>query len=316
MLRFARWKIISILSMTALAFLVIVPSLLGPATRDALIAHSPKWLPVRAIVLGLDLQGGSHVLLEVDSPSVVKTMVDNLRDSIRRVLRDEKISISGGIGVLPRGVQLRIPDPAELQRVLPKLRELVSPASVGLGGGGLSGGAPIFDISTSSDGLIQFTVTEAGVKAKLRRAVEQSIEVLRRRVDALGTTEPTIQREGDDRILVQVPGLQDPAAEGDPRQDGEARLPHGRSVDDPEQAPDSPPTDSKCSTARAGSKYLIEKRVLVSGADLVDAQPGFDQRTQRADRQLPLQLRGAPQVRRGDRSRMSASRSPSCSTTR
>jgi len=63
----------------------------------------------RAIVLGLDLQGGSHVLLEVDSNSVVKALVDNLRDAVRRVLREEKVAITGGIGVLPRGVQLRIP---------------------------------------------------------------------------------------------------------------------------------------------------------------------------------------------------------------
>ena len=290
MLRFARWKIISILSMTALAFLVIVPSLLGPATRDALIAHSPKWLPVRAIVLGLDLQGGSHVLLEVDSPSVVKTMVDNLRDSIRRVLRDEKISISGGIGVLPRGVQLRIPDPAELQRVLPKLRELVSPASVGLGGGGLSsgGGGPIFDIATNSDGLIQFTVTEAGVKAKLRRAVEQSIEVLRRRVDALGTTEPTIQREGDDRVVVEVPGLQDTGKLKEIL--GTTAKLEFRLVAD--TGADPAETELLDQVDNPGVKLPVEKRVMVQGEDLTDAQPGFDQRTQEPVVNFRFNIRG------------------------
>ena len=72
-------------------------------------------------MLGLDLQGGSHVLLEVDSNSVVKTLVMNLRDSVRRVLREEKVSITGGIGAQPRGVQLRIPDATERARVMPKL---------------------------------------------------------------------------------------------------------------------------------------------------------------------------------------------------
>ncbi len=284
MLRFARWKIISILSMTALAFLVIVPSLLAPGTRDALISHLPKWVPARAIVLGLDLQGGSHVLLEVDSQSVVKTMVDNLRDSVRRVLRDEKISISGGIGALPRGVQVRIPDPAELERILPKLRELVSPASVGLGGAG----GPVFDISTNRDGLVQFTVTEAGVKAKVRRAVEQSIEVLRRRVDALGTTEPTIQREGDDRVVVEVPGLQDTGKLKDIL--GTTAKLEFRLVGEPGEDPSE--TELLEQTENPAAKLPVEKRVMVQGEDLTDAQPGFDSRTQEPVVNFRFNIRG------------------------
>ena len=82
MLRFPAWKIVSILAMTAFALLLIVPSLMSPDHREALISHLPKWVPARAIVLGLDLQGGSHVLLEVDSNSVVKTLADNLRDTV------------------------------------------------------------------------------------------------------------------------------------------------------------------------------------------------------------------------------------------
>ena len=206
MLRFPAWKIVSILTMTAFAFLLIVPSLLGPEQRATLISHLPKWVPARAIVLGLDLQGGSHVLLEVDSNSVVKSLVNNLRDSIRRVLREEKVAITGGIGAQPRGVQLRIPDPGERAKVMPKLRQLAASAGSGLSG---TSRGPAFDVSENDSGLIQFTVTEAGVESKVRRAVEQSIEVLRRRVNALGTTEPNIQRQGTDRILVEVPGLQD-----------------------------------------------------------------------------------------------------------
>ncbi|MGH6845458.1 MAG: protein translocase subunit SecD, partial [Methylocella sp.] len=203
MLRFPTWKIVSILAMTALALLLIVPSLLTPGHREALISHLPRWMPARAIVLGLDLQGGSHVLLEVDSNSVVKSLVDNLRDSVRRVLREDKVAITGGIGAQPRGVQLRIPDPGERARVMPKLRQLAASAGSGLSSRSREAA---FDVSENDSGLIQFTVTEAGVKGKVRRAVEQSIEVLRRRVDALGTTEPNIQRQGADRILVEVPG--------------------------------------------------------------------------------------------------------------
>ncbi|VTZ25448.1 Protein translocase subunit SecD [Methylocella tundrae] len=285
MLRFATWKIVSILAMTAFAILVIVPSLLAPDTRAALISHLPKWVPARAIVLGLDLQGGSHVLLEVDSSSVVKTMVENLRDSVRRVLRDEKVSISGGIGVLPRGVQVRIPDPAEREKVMPKLRQLTTPASAGLTTGP---GASVFDITQNSDGLVQFTVTDAGIKAKVRRAVEQSIEVLRRRVDALGTTEPNIQRQGDDRVLVEVPGLQDTSKLKDIL--GTTAKLEFRLVGEPGADPSE--TEMLDEVDRPGSKLPVEKRVMVQGEDLTDAQPGFDSRTQEPVVNFRFNIRG------------------------
>ena len=285
MLRFAPWKIASIIAMTVFAVLVIVPSLLGPNARDALISHLPKWVPARAIVLGLDLQGGSHVLLEVDNSSVVKTMVENLRDSVRRVLRDEKVSISGGIGVLPRGLQLRIPDPAELQRVLPKLQQLTTPASAGLTTGP---GAPAFDITQNSDGLVQFTLTDAGLRAKVRRAVEQSIEVLRRRVDALGTTEPNIQREGDDRVLVEVPGLQDTSKLKEIL--GTTAKLEFRLVANPGEDPSE--VEMLDEVDRPGGKLPVEKRVMVQGEDLTDAQPGFDSRTQEPVVNFRFNIRG------------------------
>ena len=99
MLRFSTWKFASIIIVTLLAVLLTVPSMLQPASRKALKESLPSWIPAREITLGLDLQGGAHVLLEVDSPSVVKSMVDNIRDDVRRLLREEKVSISGGIGL-------------------------------------------------------------------------------------------------------------------------------------------------------------------------------------------------------------------------
>ncbi len=285
MLRFAPWKIASIIAMTVFALLVVAPSLLGPGARAALVSHLPKWAPVRFIVLGLDLQGGSHVLLEVDNSSVVKTMVENLRDSVRRVLRDEKVSISGGIGVLPRGIQLRIPDPAELQKVMPKLRELTTPTSAGLQ---TASGAPVFDITQNSDGLVQFTLTEAGLKAKVRRAVEQSIEVLRRRVDALGTTEPNIQREGDDRVLVEVPGLQDTGKLKEIL--GTTAKLEFRLVANPGEDPSE--VEMLEQTDQPGVKLPVEKRVMVQGEDLTDAQPGFDSRTQEPVVNFRFNIRG------------------------
>src|ERR1700712_231880 len=169
MLRFARWKIISIILMTALAVLIVIPSLLSPGARSALDAALPAWATPRTIVLGLDLQGGSHILLEVDNASVVKTMVDNARDDIRRTLRDEKVQITGGIGVLPRGVQIRVPDATERARLMPKLRQLAYP---GISALGQSGAAP-YDLNDNGSGTIQMTVTDAGVTDRVRRAVDQ-----------------------------------------------------------------------------------------------------------------------------------------------
>jgi SecD/SecF fusion protein len=284
MLRFPAWKITSILLMTAFALLLIVPSLLSPDHREALISHLPKWVPARTLVLGLDLQGGSHVLLEVDSNSVVKTLVDNLRDSVRRTLREEKVSITGGIGVLPRGVQLRIPDPAERARAMPKLRQLAATFGSGITD---SARAPAFDVTENDNGLIQFTVTDAGVDSKVRRAVEQSIEVLRRRVDALGTTEPNIQRQGVDRILVEVPGLQDTSKLKEIL--GTTAKLEFRLVAEPGADPaDVEPLDQVDNPG----KLPVEKRVMVQGEDLTDAQPGFDSRTQEPVVNFRFNIRG------------------------
>jgi len=282
MLRFATWKIVSILVMTLLAVLVILPSLLSAETRESLAAHMPSWLPMKTIVLGLDLQGGSHVLLEVDAASVTKTQVENLRDDARRLLREEKVSISGGIGVQARGVQFRVPDAAERAKILPRIRQL------GATGGFIGGsGANVYDITERGDGLVQVSLTEAGINERVRRAVDQSIEVLRRRIDETGTKEPSIQREGNDRILVEVPGLQDPdklkALLGTTAK-LEFRLVADTGADQNE-------TELLDQVDQPG-KIPVEKRVMVQGEDLTDAQPGFDSRTQEPVVNFRFNIRG------------------------
>ena len=113
MLRFANWKLASVLALVAAAVLVILPSFMPAATVDALAARFPSFLPLRQIVLGLDLQGGAYLLMEVDAPSVTKSQVEALRDDVRQKMREGKIAISGGIAVEPRGVGVRIADPAD-----------------------------------------------------------------------------------------------------------------------------------------------------------------------------------------------------------
>ncbi|MDB5642771.1 MAG: protein-export rane protein SecD [Hyphomicrobiales bacterium] len=284
MLRFARWKVASIFAMTLVSFLLIVPSLLSPETRSALQKSLPHWVPTQAIVLGLDLQGGAHLLLEVDSGDVTRSQVNNLRDDVRRTLREENIRITGGIGAQGRTVQVRVPDAGDRAKLLPKLRTLAA-------GGGASAlgvtSAPVYDVAEQADGLVQVTVTDAGVNDRVRRAVDQTIEVLRRRVDALGTTEPNIQRQGADRVLVQVPGLQDTNRLKEIL--GTTAKLEFRLVADGGANPAE--IDQLDQTDQPG-KLPVEKRVMVEGEDLTDAQPGFDQRTGEAVVNFRFNIRG------------------------
>jgi preprotein translocase subunit SecD len=116
MLRFANWKLASVLALVAAAVLVILPSFMPAQAVDVLAARFPSFIPMRQIVLGLDLQGGAYLLMEVDAPSVVKSQVEALRDDVRQKLREGKIGISGGIAAEPRAVVVRIADPAEPRR--------------------------------------------------------------------------------------------------------------------------------------------------------------------------------------------------------
>ena len=284
MLRFARWKVASIFAMTLVSFLLILPSLLSPETRGALQKSLPHWVPAQAIVLGLDLQGGAHLLLEVDSVDVTRSQVNNLRDDVRRTLREENIRITGGIGAQGRTVQVRVPDAGDRAKLLPKLRALAN------GGPASSLGvtsAAVYEIAEQADGLVQIFVTDAGVNDRVRRAVDQTIEVLRRRVDALGTTEPNIQRQGSDRVLVQVPGLQDTNRLKELL--GTTAKLEFRLV--AEGGANPVDFDQLDQTDQPG-KIPVEKRVMVEGEDLTDAQPGFDQRTGEAVVNFRFNIRG------------------------
>jgi SecD/SecF fusion protein len=283
MLRFARWKIFAILAMTFSALLFVAPSMLSPTSYDAVAKMLPPWAKPATIVLGLDLQGGSYVMLEVDKSSVLHTMTMNLRDDARRILREEKVAITGGVGQQARGVQMRIADPADRAKVMPKFKALMGSYTNRLGGG-----SPPLEIEDSGDGLIRVSVTDAGLNEKVRHAVDQSIEVIRRRVDALGTREPSIQRQGDDRIIVQVPGLQDP--EQLKTILGQTAKLEFRLVAEPGE---SPAETEELEQTDSASKMTVERQVMVQGEDLTDAQPGFDQRGGEPVVNFRFNIRGA-----------------------
>ena len=292
MLRFSLGKTIAIVLAIVFGLLLAIPSLFAPERRAAFTRSLPSWIPswavpTRGIVLGLDLQGGSHVVLEVDVQDLVRGrtgLVNQLRDDVRRVLRETSARVEGGIQVAQRGVQLRIADPAERARVLPKLRELSQQITNPILG---QTGARNIDLVEQPDGLIQLTYTEQGIAERVRRAIDQASEVLRRRVDALGTTEPNIQRQGADRILVQVPGLQDPQRLKDIL--GQTAKLEFRMVADPGAAD----VDQLPSKESPGQTMPIERRVIVEGGDLIDAQPGFDQRTSEPIVNFKFNIRGA-----------------------
>ena len=267
MMRFATWKVVTILLGTLVAALIVLPSLLSPDQRAVLDGWLPS--PAKTVVLGLDLQGGAHLLLEVDSASLTKTQVDNLRDDARRLLRENNVKLTGGIGLQSRGIQLRVPDPAERGKIVTALRNASQSLSAAL-----TGAVQDYTVTDGGDGIVQAQLTDAGIANKIQRAVEQSIEVLRRRIDASGTKEPTIQREGRDRIVVEVPGLQGTQHLKDLL--GTTAKLEFRLVAEP----GANPTDFEQLPFYKGSRpgtEAVDKRVMVQGEDLTGAQPSFDQ---------------------------------------
>ncbi len=275
MLYFSRWKTIAIWLVVLLAVVIAAPNTLPQST----LASLPDWFPKRQLTLGLDLQGGSHILLQIDRDGMIADHLDTARDDIRIALRDARVGYTGLSGS-GRTVQVRIRDAEQVAAAKTALTSLTEPISSGLFG---AGSVRELAMEEPEPGLFRFTLTEEGITYRLATALSQSVEVVNRRVNELGTTEPIIQRQGTDRILVQVPGLDDPQRLKDilgktarlsfqmvdqtvPAQEAiTGRPPAGTTV---MYSNDDPPVP-----------YIIENRVIVSGENLIDAQTSFDQRT-------------------------------------
>ena len=272
MLYFTRLNTLAIILGTLFVCLCAVPNFFPEAS----VKRWPSWAQ-RRMVLGLDLQGGSHILLEVDANSVKKDKLEQVRDDVRRTLRDAKIGYTG-LAARPDSVEVHVKD-SDPQNALAKLRELSQPLGGLLG----SSGQRSLEVSDAGGGLIRLTVPPAAITERVRQSVEQSIQIVERRVNELGTVEPLIEREGTDRILVQVPGLQDPTRLKELL--GKTAKLDFRMVDTSVPADQAlqgrVPPDSEVLMSSSTPKipYVIKKQVVVSGADLIDAQPGFDQRS-------------------------------------
>jgi preprotein translocase subunit SecD len=274
MLYFTRWKALAIIITALVVCLCAVPNFFPEAT----VKGWPAWAQ-RRLVLGLDLQGGSYLLLEVDSNYVKKEKLEQVRDDVRRTLRDAKIGYTG-LAVRNDAVEVRVSRESDVPTALAKLRELAQPLGGLLGS---SGQRSLQVADAGGGGLIRITVPQAAITERIRQTIEQSIQIVERRVNQLGTVEPVIQRQGQDRILVQVPGLQDPSRLKELL--GKTAKMEFRMVDTtvpPDQAQQGRvPPDSEVLMSSTSPKipYVIKKQILVSGGDLTDAQPGFDQRS-------------------------------------
>ncbi len=224
----------------------------------------PGFVPHKQISLGLDLQGGSHLLLEVQVSAVIKERLAGMVDGVRTTLRKEKVGYRG-LGVYQRGVAFTLRKPEDLDKARRAVRTSEGDVEVTVDGNRL---------------LVQ--LTEQAMRDRRSAAVQQSIEIVRRRIDETGVRDPTIQRQGADRIIVQLPGVKDP--ERIKRLIGKTAKLSFRLVDltmSPDQAaagrppPGSVvlPSDSEMGPDGQPVKFLVRKRVMVSGEMLIDAQP-------------------------------------------
>ncbi len=251
------WKTVLILVVCVIGIVFAAPNVLPRQTADAL----PEWL--QPVNLGLDLQGGSHLLLEVEVEAVVKEQLTGLVDAVRTAMREQRVRYAD-LGIEGNTVTLKLLEPEKRDEALAALRQL----------------DPATTVEMRDDGTAVLAYTEQALVERQRAAVDQSIEIVRRRVDELGTREPTIMRQGEDRILVQLPGLDDP---------GRIKSLLGKTakltfhLSDPTVTPEEaqrgrlpPGTMLLPSQDPTGPQYhVVRRKVEVGGDALVDAQPSF-----------------------------------------
>ena len=263
------WKAVLIGLVCLLSLVFVVPNLFPRATVEAW----PEWMPQRQITLGLDLQGGSHLLMEVDIEAVVRERLESIVDEVRGALAPERIGYRN-LGLVGDRVAFTLRDPDQRAAAQARLQDLNAPIANATG---FASGDSELDIEEDGDRFV-LGLTEAGRSALVRRAVDQSLEVIRRRIDETGTREPTIQRQGDDRVLVQVPGVRDP--EAIKRLIGQTAKLTFHMVDMNASVADAragrlPPGTMLLEGRDGEGDYVVERRVEVSGENLVDAQPSF-----------------------------------------
>ncbi|MBO0346279.1 protein translocase subunit SecD [Roseibium sp. CAU 1637] len=274
MLYFARWKIAVVLLTVLAGIVTTLPNFLSSKTLESW----PDFLPKSQMVLGLDLQGGAYLLYEVDREDYIQKRLKTLVGDIRGALREQPRIGYTGLGIQGQAAQVRVRDTDRIDEARERLADLVNPLV-----NSVFGGQQVneFELNVSDDGLVRFSYTSDGLDQRMASIVQQSIEVIRRRVDEIGTTEPNIQRQGTDRILVEAPGESDPerlkALVGQTAQLTFHMVDTSMSGQQALQARPPVGTMVLYSVDDPPIPYLVEERPLLSGEDLVDAQVSFDQ---------------------------------------
>lgn len=253
MLYFGRWKLLSIFLVVLLGVLYTVPNFVPEEQRYTISADGTReargiwrWIPSRTINLGLDLQGGSQIVFEVDMDEVRTAQLEGLAADARQTLRNEQL-LPRSVAVVGDEVVVLMIRPEQREQALTSLRNLNGPVTTEFGGPSL---AQMYSMSLDPNdpSAIRISVTDEQFEAIRNRTLSQSITVIRRRIDGLGTNDPTIARNGENRVMVQVPGAEDPqeiidlvgtqAALSfhlvddsiDPGPSGQARVPPGRTI--------------------------------------------------------------------------------------
>ncbi len=288
MLHVARWRVLAVIIVTLLGLIFALPNALPTSVRDAM----PSFLPTKTVNLGLDLQGGSYLMFEVEAGAVFKARLETVADDLSRELRGQKrpgelgaaktpIAFSGR-GLSPDGqvVRVTIENGADIPEAIKRITALASPV-VGLTGP--TGGTDL-EIKQAAGSVLEIRLTQEAKTSMTRRAVSQSIEVIRRRIDETGTKEPAITRQGVDRIVVQAPGESDP--EKLKRLIGQTARLTFQMVDESVS-----PADAAAGRIPPGAVLLeqpgqpaepfvlVRRRALVTGDNLTKADPGFDQQS-------------------------------------
>ncbi|MFN6252498.1 MAG: protein translocase subunit SecD [Acetobacteraceae bacterium] len=267
MLHFARWKQAVILGVCLLGVLLCLPNFMP---RSAF----PSWMEPRQISLGLDLRGGSYLLLEVDLNTVVRERLESAVDGVRGKLRTANIRYVNLAADGPnRRMGFRVLDPAQVSAAAAALRELAEPVTLPTGQN-----VPDIEVTTAPDGTVTASLTEAGLRAKASAAIEQSIEIIRRRVDETGVAEALIARQGQSRILVTLPGVEDPNRIKDLL--GRTARMTFHLVDESANLAGSPPPGVMfLPSERPGERVAVRRNVAVDGKNLTNARAGQDSRT-------------------------------------
>jgi preprotein translocase subunit SecD len=266
MLALSRWKIILVLGSVIFGLLYSLPNVLP----DSVLAHYPGWLPHQRLNLGLDLQGGSSLLYEVDTVALDKENLNNLSEETSQELRTAQI-VFQNLAVANGAVTLKIADPTQIDAASTALAKV---------GGTLPTGGRDTIVTHDAAGNFRLSVAPAATQLAARNAVTTSIEIVRRRIDSLGTKEPDIRQEGTARIAIEAPGVSDPQKLKDViGQTGHLTF---QMVDATVQAQDAttivPPDDEVLpnSEGRGEPFLVVKKHVAVDGGMLTHAQQGFN----------------------------------------